>query len=60
MTSGCLDLVVEDYGSRARPDVRPRQRESAGVPIPVLLALTVFFAGFVSVAVYLGQLAGAC
>lgn len=61
MASGLLDLEVEDYGSRTHGDVRPPARSSGdAVSIPTLLVLTAFLAAFVTLAVCLGQAAGAC
>jgi hypothetical protein len=61
MTTGLLDLRVEDYGSRPRTEVRPPARQDgAGVSIPTLLVLTAVLAAFVTVAVILSQAAGAC
>ncbi len=60
MATDYLTLEVEDYSSRTRSDTPTPTRESAGVSIPGLLALTLFFAAFLALAVHLGQLAGAC
>lgn len=64
-TDQLLALEVEDYGSRpargpGAPDTQDTTNRSTTVSIPGLLVLTVFFVAFVSVAVYLGRLAGAC
>jgi hypothetical protein len=69
MTTDYLTLEVEDYSSRPQVDdqasssaenaTNPDQ-ERTGVSIPALVMLTVFFAGFVALAVALGQIAGAC
>ena len=60
MNTDYLALEVEDYGSRPRRDDRSPTRERASVSIPGLVALTIFFAAFMALAVHLGQLAGAC
>jgi hypothetical protein len=61
MTTGLLDLEVEDYGSRTPRDARPAEREDGStVSVPALLVLTAVLAVFVTVAVLLSQAAGAC
>ncbi|HEY2223589.1 hypothetical protein [Actinomycetospora sp.] len=59
-TDQLLALEVEDYSSRPANDTQSTTRGSTTVSIRGLLVLTVFFVAFVSVAVYLGRLAGAC
>lgn len=60
MTSGLLDLEVEDYGSRARAEAPSPAPEGPTVSVRTLLVLTAFLAAFITVAVLLSQAAGAC
>ena len=69
MTTDYLTLEVEDYSARPQVDDQASSSSTSentegsqrsGVSIPALVALTVFFAGFVALAVALGQVAGAC
>ena len=60
MGPGVLALEVEEYGSRPRPAAGPPPPAGAGVPVRLLVALTVFLAAFMTVAVILSQAAGAC
>ncbi|MCD2193250.1 hypothetical protein LQ327_07605 [Actinomycetospora endophytica] len=60
MQADYLALEVEDYSSRPQVDSQEPTREKNGVSIPALIMLTAFFAGFVTLAVALGQIAGAC
>lgn len=60
MAPDLLALEVEDYSSRPRCAAPSPTRAGAGVPLPALLALTAFLAAFVTLAVCLGQAAGAC
>ena len=61
MTIDLTDIKVENYSSRRPSDAAsPLRVSSAGVPIPVLLALGVVLAAFMVVAVALSQVAGAC
>ena len=60
MTSGLLDLEIEDYSPRPPQGAPGPSRENATTSIWTLLLLTLFFAGFVSVAVILSTAAGAC
>jgi hypothetical protein len=69
MTTDHLTLEVEDYSSRPPADDQASSTPEnatnpdsgrSGVSIPALVMLTVFFAGFVALAVALGQIAGAC
>jgi hypothetical protein len=55
-----LALEVEDYASRPRLDEQSTTGEKGSVSIPVLLWATLAIAAFVAVAVWMGQIAGAC
>ena len=60
MKTDHLALEVENYSTAPARNAPSPTPEGAGVSIPGLLALTVFFTAFVIVAVCLGQIAGAC
>lgn len=61
MTVDYLALEVEDYNTRSPVEAAPPERANGGgVSIPALILVLVFFAGFVALAVSLGQMVGAC
>ncbi|NMO90148.1 hypothetical protein [Actinomycetospora sp. TBRC 11914] len=60
MTTGLLDLRVEDYGSRPRVEAPTPTRETPTVSVRALVLLTLAMAAFMTVAVILSKAAGAC